>query len=159
TLLPITSSLLRTTGARRPLTRLKRMATSPYVGIPISIGDALRTELQPDPIPPEWIVGERPTAYSRVIGASQDRTTTVVIWECTGGRFHWNYAKDELLYVLSGEASLTTEHGDTRRLTAGDVAFLRAGSTCTWQVGDHIRKLAILREPLPSLLALLVTTW
>jgi len=135
------------------------MATSSHIGIPLSIGDALKTELQPDPIPSEWILADRPRTHSRVVGKSHDHTMTVAVWECTRGRFNWNYAKDELLYVLSGEAIITTEHGERRRLRVGDIAFFHAGSTCTWQVTDQIRKLAILREPLPRPAGILLATW
>jgi hypothetical protein len=48
--------------------------------------------------------------------------------------------------VVSGEAIMTNETGEERRFGAGDIGFFPAGTSCTWLVPDHIRKVAVLKE-------------
>jgi len=33
----------------------------------------------------------------RILATSRDRTSCVMVWECTAGRFNWNYCVDEML--------------------------------------------------------------
>jgi uncharacterized cupin superfamily protein len=126
---------------------------------PLRIADAGTIGLDPDPIPAEWLLGGTPKASSKVLARSHDRTLTLVVWECSSGRFHWNYAKDEILYVVSGSATTISEDGRERHFAVGDVVFFRAGTKCTWQIDDHIRKAAVLKDPLWTPLAVAVTIW
>lgn len=48
--------------------------------------------------------------------------------------------------VVSGEAIMIDEKGEERRLGAGDVGFFPAGTSCTWWVPNHIRKVAVVKE-------------
>jgi uncharacterized protein len=54
-------------------------------------------------------------------------SSVILVWECTAGRFHWHYVKDEVLVVVVGEAFVTNEKGEERRLGPGDLAFFPAG--------------------------------
>lgn len=103
-------------------------------------------ELTPEPIPQEWILSGSPVARSKHLVRSRDWTSSVVVWDCTAGRFRWHYNQDEAILVLSGEAFLLLENGSERRLGPGDVGFFPAGTTCTWRVADNIRKVAVLKE-------------
>jgi glyoxylate utilization-related uncharacterized protein len=82
-----------------------------------------------------------------------------MVWECTAGRFNWNYNEDEIVMVIAGEVFITTENGEERRLSQGEMAFFPAGSSCTWRVSDRIKKIAILRKDLPPLLGFGVLAW
>jgi hypothetical protein len=106
------------------------------------------TELNPAPIPRDWILSGTPEARNKELARSHDGTFYVVVWECTEGHFNWHYVKDEELVVLSGEVFITDEQGE-RRLGAGDVGFFPAGTSCKWRVTQRVRKVAVLRETMP----------
>jgi uncharacterized protein len=116
-------------------------------------------DLQSEPVPPRWILSGTPEARGTKLITSNDRTSSVVVWECTPGSFKWNYGQDETALILSGEAFITTDDGAERQLRPGDLVFFPAGSSCTWRVTVCIRKSAVLRETMwPALgLALKVT--
>jgi uncharacterized protein len=116
-------------------------------------------ELDPEPIPQEWILSGAPVSRSRNLVRSRDWTSTVVVWDCTAGSFRWHYSQDETILVISGEAFLMLENGEERRFGAGDVGFFPAGTTCTWRVADYIRKVAVLRENMWRPLGFCLKAW
>ncbi len=61
--------------------------------------------------------------------------------------------------VVSGEAIMTNEKGEERRLGPGDIGFFPAGTTCTWWVPDHIRKIAVVKENIWRPLGFGVKVW
>jgi uncharacterized protein len=103
-------------------------------------------DLQPEPIPPEWILSGAPVARSHQLARSHDWTSSIVVWDCTAGSFKWHYGQDEVILVISGEAVRVKENGEEQRFGPGDLGFFPAGTLCTWRVDDHIRKVAVLRE-------------
>jgi uncharacterized cupin superfamily protein len=103
-------------------------------------------ELEAEPIPQEWILSGAPVARSKSLVRSRDWTSSIVVWDCTAGRFRWHYSQDETILVVSGEAFLMLENGEERRFGPGDLGFFPAGTTCTWRVAENIRKVAVLRE-------------
>jgi uncharacterized protein len=125
----------------------------------IVIEAAASAELEPAPISPDWILAGTPQARSKILAKSHDRTSWVMVWECTAGRFNWQYSEDETVVVISGEVFITTEKGEERRLGQGDMGFFPAGSSCTWRVDDRIKKVAVLRKDLPPLLGIGVRAW
>jgi uncharacterized protein len=116
-------------------------------------------ELDPEPIPQDWILSGTPVARSRNLSRSRDLTSSMVVWDCTAGRFHWHYTQDETIVVVSGEAFMMNENGEERRFGPGDVAFFPAGTTRTWRVAHHIRKVAVLRETMGRPLGLCLKAW
>jgi uncharacterized protein len=115
---------------------------------PILITDPAKIELQPETIPSEWILGGAPVARRAKLATSPDWTSSVVVWDCTPGRFNWHYMQDEAVFVISGEAFMVNEQGEERRFGAGDIGFFPAGTTCSWRVSDDFRKVAFLCEPI-----------
>jgi len=103
-------------------------------------------ELQPEPIPHDWILSGAPVARGHKLATSADCLSTVVVWDCTAGRFIWRYGQDEVILVISGEAFLLNENGEEIRFGTGDVGYFRAGTVATWRVDDYIRKVAVVRE-------------
>lgn len=103
-------------------------------------------DLQSEPIPAQWILSGAPEARGTKLTTSNDRTSNVVVWECTPGSFKWDYCQDETAVIMSGEAFITTEDGSERQLRPGDLVFFPAGSSCTWRITEQIRKSAVLRE-------------
>jgi len=116
-------------------------------------------ELDPEPIPQEWILSGTPISRGKNLVRSRDWTSTVVVWDCTAGRFRWHYSQDEAILVVSGEAFLLLENGEERRFGPGDVGFFPAGTTCTWRVADYIRKVAVLRETMWRPLGFCLKIW
>jgi uncharacterized cupin superfamily protein len=125
----------------------------------ILIEAAASADLEPAPISPDWILAGTPEARSKLLAKSHDRTSSIVVWECTAGRFNWHYSEDETVVVLSGEVFITTEKGRERRLGQGDMGFFPAGSSCIWRVNDRIKKVAVLRKDLPPPLGIGVRAW
>jgi uncharacterized protein len=108
--------------------------------------DAGFEELEPDPIPAEWILNGNPQARFNTLVTSRDWNSTVVLWDCTPGSFKWHYSKDETVHFLSGEAFMIQDDGREQRFVAGDIAFFPAGTTCSWRITKRIRKVAVVRE-------------
>jgi uncharacterized cupin superfamily protein len=111
------------------------------------------------PVPPSWVLGGTPETRSKELARSHDRTSHVMAWDCTAGRFTWHYNKDEALVVLEGEAFITNEKGEERRIGPGDVAFFPAGTSSKWHVPKYVRKVAFLRHTMPRPLGLGVLAW
>ena len=115
--------------------------------------------LDPAPISPDWILAGTPQARSKLLAKSHDRTSSIMVWECTAGRFNWHYSEDETVVVISGEVFITSEEGEERRLGQGDMGFFPAGSSCTWRINDSIKKVAVLRKDMPFVLGFGVRVW
>ena len=125
----------------------------------IVVTAANAARLEAAPIAPDRILAGAPVARSKVLASSQDRTAQIVAWECSAGEFVWHYPEDETLLVISGEAFVTDETGKECRLAEGHVAFFPGGSSSRWRVTRPIRKVAVLRKDLPSLIGFAVRVW
>jgi uncharacterized cupin superfamily protein len=125
----------------------------------IIFADPATVVLDPAPIDSGWIVEGTPQAHARELARSADKTEVVIAWSCTAGRFHWHYAVDEMVHVISGEVFMTDERGVEHRLGPGDMAFFPAGSSSLWRVPVAVRKLAVCRQALPMPLGLVVRAW
>ena len=112
--------------------------------------------LEPVPIVPA--LAGMPAARSKVLARSRDGTSWIMVWECTAGRFIWNYAIDETVVVVAGEVFID-RNGSETRLGQGDMGFFPAGSSCVWRVKDRVKKVAILRQDLPAPVGLGVRVW
>jgi len=111
------------------------------------------------PIFPSWVLSGTPVARIWSVASSHDRTSDIVVWECTAGRFKWHYAQDETVMVVSGEVFITNEKDEEQRLGPGDLGFFPAGTSCEWRVPEKVRKIAILREPMGRPLGLGLRIW
>ena len=116
-------------------------------------------ELKPEPFPPGWVVSGSPEARCSKVVRSRDRTSHIVVWDCTPGSFRWHYGMDEAIVVISGEAFMINDKGEERRFGAGDLGFFPAGTTCTWRITEHLRKVGVLRETMWRPLGLAVKAW
>ncbi|MGA9872622.1 MAG: cupin domain-containing protein [Rhodococcus sp. (in: high G+C Gram-positive bacteria)] len=112
--------------------------------------------LQPSPIEPTWILEGRPEARMAEWSRSLDSTTTTNVWDCTAGRFRWYFAVDEIVHIMDGSVTVSSDDHPTHTLEAGDAALFRAGTWSEWHVAHYVRKHAILRQQLsaPMTLAL-----
>jgi uncharacterized protein len=115
--------------------------------------------LDPAPISSDWILAGTPQARSKLLAKSHDRTSSIMVWECTAGRFNWHYSEDETVVIISGEVFITIEKDQEKRLGQGDVGFFPAGSSCTWRIDDCVKKVAVLRKDMPLALGFGVRVW
>jgi len=125
----------------------------------IIVASPAAIELEPEPIPPDWIVSGSPQARCKKLVRSRDWTSHVVVWDCTPGSFKWHYGMDETIVIISGEAFMINQNGEERRFGPGDMAFFPAGSSCTWRVTQHLRKVGVLRENMWRPLGLALKVW
>src|SRR5271165_1295141 len=131
----------------RALVWAKEMVLNPF----LHYRDA---DLIPSPIHQGWILEGEPKARSFLVSLSQDRTTSVYVWDCTAGRFNWFYGVDETVCVLEGSALITLPHKQVKRLEPGVIVLFPKGSQAEWRVDSYIRKVAFCRTPLPAAAAL-----
>lgn len=114
-----------------------------------------REEPMPElPIPREWILDGRPVATGRVLTKSADGGMVIGTWDCTAGRFHWNFDCDEFVQILAGEVHVDHD-GKKLRLVEGDVALFPIGARTIWHVPVYVRKTFVHRHPAPILRELL----
>lgn len=106
-------------------------------------------ELPPMPIEPSWILEGQPQARGQVLLQSPDRCVSSGFWECTPGRFRWEFAWDEFVYLLRGRVTIVDEHGRSCTLGPGDAAHFPRGLQTTWHVQEAVRKFFVLRTPAP----------
>ena len=128
---------------------------SPDVETAVQTGMIGRTDLQPAPLKPSWILSGNPCARSLALGEAADRRLSFGLWDCTDGQFKFIYRSDELIHILEGEVTIRTP-GSELHLHAGDVAFFPQGTTAFWTVHGYVKKLAIFREARRSLPARLL---
>jgi uncharacterized cupin superfamily protein len=117
-----------------------------------------QNDLGLSPIFPEWIRSGRPEARMRELARSEDRTTALLIWDCTAGEFDWHYDQDETIIIVAGETYITADDGE-QVLRPGDTAYFPAGSSCMWRIPLRVRKVAILRPSLPLPLSFSARAW
>jgi uncharacterized cupin superfamily protein len=108
---------------------------------------------------PEQVLEGKPETRSRELARSNDKTFYCMVWDCTAGRFNWNYNKDESLVVLTGEAFISYDGGEERRIGPGDAVFFPAGTKARWRVPKYIRKVAFVRHTMPRPAGFGVRAW
>jgi uncharacterized cupin superfamily protein len=116
--------------------------------IPVMMEDVPSIEIEQgfEPINPNWVVAGQPRCRHKKLSSTADNASYVCLWEGTAGSFNWHYEKDEMIFVLSGEAWITDAEGRERHVGSGDYVFFPAGATCRFRVETYLRKIAILRE-------------
>ncbi len=125
----------------------------------VVIATTSKTDLGPAPVSTDCVHNGKPDMRSKEVARSHDHTSHVMIWDCTRGRFTWNYEKDETFVVLSGEAFITNEKDEERRISPGDIVFFPAGTSSRWHVPSYIKKVAFLRHTMPRPLGFGVLAW
>jgi len=107
-------------------------------------------KLVSSPITREWIIEGEAEARSTVLSTSGDGLAFVVIWECSPGKFRWNYAFDETIHFLEGSVTFENDSGNTTTAGAGDVVYFTQGSSIVWNVHERVRKVAFCRKAFPT---------
>jgi len=110
--------------------------------------------MRASPIEPSWILAGAPVARVADHSKSHDEAAITAVWDCTAGEFRWYFHWDETVMILEGEVHITAEDGSIRVLRAGDIAYFTANTWATWRVDDYVKKVAFLRKPFPTPVAL-----
>jgi len=121
--------------------------TQPSGSVSIQTGSVDRTDLEPAPIRRGDVLAGSPVARSLPVSVASDGKFGSWLWDCTAGRFHWNFTVDEIVHILEGEVTITGADGQTVTLRSGDTAYFPLGAATVWDVPDYVRKLATSREP------------
>lgn len=111
-----------------------------------------KTELEPSPIDPSWIVEGAPEAKCKNLSRLGDSWTAVDHWSCTAGRFRWHYGFDETILILEGEALIADDNGNSYHATPGTTLFFPYGSAANWHVPAYVRKIAFNQRHVPTYL-------
>lgn len=121
--------------------------------------DVSEADLQTSSIPAAWLISGEARTRSKPLGKTHDRLAYALYWECGASHFKWHYSKDEFLVILSGDVFVTDENGRERHYGPSDFIFFAAGTDATWRVPDHVRKIAILKNPVSRPLVLVAKGW
>jgi hypothetical protein len=65
------------------------------------------------------------------------------IWECTAGPSYWVQEENEVIYVLSGTLTVTSDGGKPTTLGPGDVAVFPRGWRGPWDLHETVRKVYV----------------
>ena len=106
-------------------------------------------KLGDSPIPAELITEGNPVARIWIAAQTDDRKVTQGVWDCTAGKFIWEYGWDEFVMILEGEAVIAPEEGEPFTMRAGDYVHFPIGLKVEWQVPKYIKKTFVLRTPEP----------
>ena len=102
------------------------------------------------PIPKNQVLEGSPVARIWVAAQSEDLKITQGVWDCTQGKFTWDYSWDESVMILEGEVTVEQVGGQTHTLKAGDFMHLPRGIKTKWFVPKYLKKTFVIRtlEPL-----------
>jgi uncharacterized cupin superfamily protein len=103
-------------------------------------------ELIDNPVNPDWILSGTPHARSGQHSLSIDGRASTNIWDCTAGSFWWTFGDDETVVIVEGSVRVTTEEGETRLLSQGDIAYFAGGTRALWEIETYVRKIAFCRQ-------------
>lgn len=106
-------------------------------------------DLQDSPLTADQILEGHPQTRIWFHAQSSDRRLTQGVWDCSAGRFSWDFTWDEFVMVLEGEVTITPENGEPFTLRAGDFCHFPLGLKTVWQVDKYIRKTFTIRTPEP----------
>jgi len=108
----------------------------------------------PFPMQIERVIAGNPVVQCSLLSKSPDGLAWTVVWECSQGKFYWDYDYDETILVLEGSVIIECDGSGPTRYGPGDVIFFKHGATAKWHIEDRIRKLAFCRKSQPAPLVL-----
>ena len=104
----------------------------------VSADEAMALELQPDNDPMAVVSGDPKASYRELY---RDDVAECGVWEVTPGEFTGdNTGYSEHMYILAGDATVTSEDGSSVHLLPGVTFVARDGWRGSWQVRETVRK-------------------
>lgn len=70
--------------------------------------------------------------------------TQAGIWQCSPGKFRRNNAAAEMMHILSGECSFTSEDGQVVEGGPGDTFYFQPNTEGVWDIRTTLRKTFVL---------------
>lgn len=101
------------------------------------------------PIPANQITAGKPVAKIWINAQSADLKVTQGVWDCTAGKFNWDFTWDEFVMVLEGEVTITPDGERSFTLRRGDFAHFPLGLKTKWHVPKYVKKTFVIRTPEP----------
>jgi uncharacterized cupin superfamily protein len=102
------------------------------------------------PIPAELVTEGNPVGRIWISAQSEDLKVTQGVWDCTAGKFNWDFGWDEFVMILEGEAIITPrEGGDAFTMRPGDFVNFPLGLKVEWHIPKYIKKTFVIRTPEP----------
>lgn len=68
------------------------------------------------------------------------RKSSAGIWECTPGPSYWKLEIHEVVHIVAGRMTVTSDGGPALELKSGDVAVFPRGWAGTWEIHETVRK-------------------
>jgi uncharacterized cupin superfamily protein len=133
--------------SRHPRDRILPSREEQRVPVSALVARSGAAEFQAGGIDPAWILAGSPRMRSAGLVLAPDKGSSVNFWDCTAGKFRWQYGWEETVFILEGEMRVTDVSGNSSVLRAGDVAHFPAGTSFVWEVDKYVRKMAFHRRP------------
>ena len=111
----------------------------PTITLQSSTYETARTDLQLQPINPDWIREGAPIARALTVTQSPDSLLTAGLWDCSAGVFTWIFAADEIVHILEGEVPRS-------RRTDGAVARPRDRRVLPARTRDRLGRTPVCQE-------------
>lgn len=83
--------------------------------------------------------------YSRRVYSNEEARQFHGVWKALPG-LHRNYAGQETVYILEGQAIIRGVGGSHTRVSAGDFVVMSADEVTTWEVLKTIRKVFVVNK-------------
>lgn len=115
------------------------------MNVDVKANRSFAVKLVSAPIPPGVITEGEPTANAWTSAQSDDAKVTQGVWDCTAGKFNWEYTWDEFVMILEGEAIVTALGGKPVTLRAGDFCYFPAGLKMEWYIPEYVKKTFVIR--------------
>ena len=101
------------------------------------------------PIKPDWVREGNPVGRGTILLQSDDKKVSSGFWECSEGKFEWQFSWDEFIRVIEGRVEIREDGGDSHVLGPGDTAHFPLGLKTHWHVTKKIKKFFVIRTPEP----------
>ena len=97
------------------------------------------------PLRRDWVLAGEPA--HRTWEGVRDRGLTAGQWDCTAGRFVWDFgAYDEVVHILEGSVVVVSPGGVQHVLEEGDSHHFPHGTRWEWHVPVYVRKAYVCRD-------------
>ena len=113
------------------------------------LNQSIAVELTDYPLSKDQILDGSPKSRIWINAQSGDKKLSQGVWDCTAGRFSWEFTWDEFVMILEGEVTITPEIGESFTLRAGDFCHFPLGLKTLWQVDKYIKKTFTICTPEP----------
>ncbi|WP_299973835.1 cupin domain-containing protein [uncultured Pseudoteredinibacter sp.] len=98
------------------------------------------------PIDPSKLISGQPMQETHNMFTNTAENFFCGVWRSDAGKWNIEYSEDEFCYMISGEAIICSEDGQTETVKAGDAFTIPAGFKGTWESIGHAQKFYAIYE-------------